>query len=124
YQYCKSAALALGLEIQGGMRVTMQVSLRDLVNTLAGTNPDVVLTQALDKADIDSRTSQSDYITLFVSEYEKLNPNGKMASLLATQANQEHIKFNSSNAEVETFLKDQADVAVQQTYTVLNTRID
>jgi len=124
YQYCVSRELALGLDLQGGMSVTMQVSLRDVVKTLAGNNPDVVFTQALDKADVDSRTSQSDYITLFVNEYEKLNPNGKLASLFATQANQDHIKFNSTNAEVEAFLKEQAEVAVQQTYTVLNTRID
>jgi len=124
YQYCVSRELALGLDLQGGMSVTMQVSLRDVVKTLAGNNPDIVFTQALDKADIDSRTSQSDYITLFVNEYEKLNPNGKLASLFATQANQDHIKFNSTNAEVEAFLKEQAEVAVQQTYTVLNTRID
>src|SRR5882762_8821210 len=78
YQYCVSRELALGLDLQGGMSVTMQVSLRDLVKTLAGNNPDVVLAQALDKADVDSRTSQSDYITLFVNEYERLNPNGKL----------------------------------------------
>jgi SecD/SecF fusion protein len=124
YQYCKSRELALGLDLQGGMSVTMQVSLRDLVKTLAGNNPDVVLAQALDKADVDSRTSQSDYITLFVKEYETLNPNGKLASLFATQSNQQEIKYNSTNAEVETFLKAQASVAVKQTYTVLNTRID
>jgi SecD/SecF fusion protein len=124
YQYCKTRELALGLDLQGGMSVTLQVSLRDLVKTLSGNNPDVVLAQALDKADIDSRTSQSDYITLFVNEYEKLNPNGKLASLFATQSNEEHVKYNSTNAEVEAFLKDQATVAVQQTYTVLNTRID
>lgn len=124
YQYCTTKELQLGLDLQGGMSVTMQVSLRDLVRTLSGNNPDVVLTQALDRADIDSRTSQSDYITLFINEYEKSNPNGQLASLFATQANKDHIKFNSSNAEVESFLKDQADVAVQQTYTVLNTRID
>jgi SecD/SecF fusion protein len=124
YQYCKSRELALGLDLQGGMSVTLQVSLRELVVTLSGKNPDVAFTQALDKADIDSRTSQSDYITLFVNEYEKLNPNGKLASIFATQSNKEHLKFNSTNAEVEAYLKDQADVAVQQTYTVLNTRID
>src|SRR5258708_495901 len=76
YQYCKSRELALGLDLQGGMSVTMQVSLRDVIKALSGNNPDVVLAQALDKADIDSRTSQSDYITLFVNEYERLNPNG------------------------------------------------
>jgi len=124
YQYCESRELALGLDLQGGMSVTLQVSLRELVKTLSGNNPDVVFTQALDKADIDSRTSQSDYITLFVNEYEKLNPNGKLASLFATQSNQEHLKFNSTNEQVEAYLKEQAEIAVQQTYTVLNTRID
>ncbi|MBS1522629.1 MAG: protein translocase subunit SecDF [Bacteroidetes bacterium] len=126
YQYCTAKELQLGLDLQGGMSVTMQVSLRDLVKTLSGNNPDVVMAQALDKADYDSGAgkSQSDYITLFVNEYEKLNPNGKLASLFATQANKDHVKFNSTNDEVEAFLKDQADVAVQQTYTVLNTRID
>jgi len=124
YQYCTAKELQLGLDLQGGMSVTMQVSLRDLVKALSGNNPDVVMAQALDKADVDAKTSQSDYITLFVSEYEKAAPNGKLASLFSTQANKEHVKFNSTNDEVEAFLKDQADVAVQQTYTVLNTRID
>jgi len=124
YQYCVTKELQLGLDLQGGMSVTMQVSLRDLVKALSGNNPDVVMAQALDKADVDAKTSQSDYITLFVSEYEKAAPNGKLASLFSTQANKEHVKFNSTNDEVEAFLKDQADVAVQQTYTVLNTRID
>ena len=124
YQYCKSRELALGLDLQGGMSVTMQVSLRDLIVTLSGKNTDVVFTQALDKADIDSHTSQSDYVTLFVNEYEKLNPNGKLASIFSTRDNQAHLKFNATNSEVETYLKDEADVAVQQTYTVLNTRID
>ena len=44
YQYCVSRELALGLDLQGGMSVTMQVSLRDVVKTLAGNNPDVVFT--------------------------------------------------------------------------------
>jgi SecD/SecF fusion protein len=124
YQYCQSHELALGLDLQGGMSVTMQVSLRELVKSLSGNNPDVVFTKALDQADVDSRTSQSDYITLFVNEYEKLNPNGKLASIFSTRDNQEHLKFNASNNETETYLKEQADVAVLQTYTVLNTRID
>ncbi len=124
YQYCKSKELALGLDLQGGMSVTMQVSLRELVQRLSNNNPDVVFKQALDQADVESRTSQSDYITIFVNQYQKLNPNGKLASIFATHDNQSHLKYNSTNQEVETYLKEQADVAVQQTYTVLNTRID
>ena len=124
YAYCKANELALGLDLAGGMSVTMQISLKDLVKKLADNNPDVVFNQALNNAEAATRTSQKDYITLFVAEYEKLNPNGKLASLFSTKDNQSHLKFNASNSEVESYLKDLANTAVKQSYTVLNTRID
>src|SRR3569833_1127906 len=124
YQYAQNHELALGLDLQGGMSVTMQVSLRDLVFALSNKNPDVAFNQALNKADVDAIHSQSDYITLFVNEYEKIKPNGELAAIFANKDNQEHLKFSDDNAKVEAFLKDQAQVAVAQTYTVINTRID
>ena len=124
YQYCKQRELALGLDLEGGMSVTMQISLSELVKKLSNNNPDVVFNQALVNAQVDTKTSQSDYITLFVDEYEKLNPNGKLAPIFSTKDNQDHLKFNATNSEVESYLKDQASTAVQQSYTILNTRID
>ncbi|MFA6086014.1 protein translocase subunit SecDF [Mucilaginibacter sp.] len=124
YQYCVDRELALGLDLKGGMNVTMQISLRELVEALSNKNPDVVFNQALTNAQKRSVTEQKDYITLFVDEYEKLAPNGKLAAIFANSNNQEKLKFNSSNNDVETYLKDQANTAVQQSYTVLHTRID
>jgi len=124
YQYCLDRELALGLDLKGGMNVTMQISLAELVKALSNNNPDPAFNQALTNATNDTKTSQSDYITLFVNEYEKLAPNGKLAAIFATKDNAAHLKFNASNAEVEKYLKDEADVAVKQSYTVLNTRID
>jgi SecD/SecF fusion protein len=124
YQYCVERELALGLDLKGGMNVTMQVSLIELVKTLSNNNPDPAFNQALANANIAVKTSQSDFITLFVNEYEKLNPNGRLASIFATKDNQAHLKFNASNSEVEAYLKEEANTAVKQSYTVLNTRID
>ncbi|MBK0380860.1 protein translocase subunit SecDF [Mucilaginibacter segetis] len=124
YQYCLDRELALGLDLKGGMNVTMQISLRELVQSLANDNNDPAFVKALDNAQQESVTSQKDYITLFVEEYEKLVPNGKLAPIFSNQDNQDHLKFNASNSEVESYLKDQASTAVQQSYTVLNTRID
>lgn len=124
YQYCLDRELALGLDLKGGMNVTMQISLRELVQSLSNNNPDVVFNQALTNAQKRSVTEQKDYITLFVDEYEKLAPNGKLAAIFANSNNQEKLKFNSSNSDVEAYLKDQANTAVQQSYTVLHTRID
>jgi SecD/SecF fusion protein len=124
YQYCANNELALGLDLEGGMSVTMQISLKELVKKLSDNNPDPAFNTALNNAEAETKTSQKDFITLFVSEYEKLNPNGKLAAIFSTRDNQAHIKFDASNAEVETYLKDQGIAAVKQSYTVLNTRID
>ncbi|WP_461452990.1 protein translocase subunit SecDF [Mucilaginibacter sp.] len=124
YQYCANNELALGLDLEGGMSVTMQISLKELVKKLSDNNPDIAFNTALNNAEADTKTSQKDFITLFVSEYEKLNPNGKLAAIFSTRDNQSHIKFDASNSEVESWLKDQGTAAVKQSYTVLNTRID
>ena len=122
YQYCLERELALGLDLKGGMNVTMQISLVELVKTLSNNNTDLVFNKALANATAD--ISQTDYITKFVREYEKLDPNGKLATIFSTKDNQSRIKFNSSNSVVEAYLKDEANAAVKQSYTVLNTRID
>ncbi|MGF7040542.1 protein translocase subunit SecDF [Mucilaginibacter lappiensis] len=127
YQYVLQRELALGLDLKGGMNVTMQISLNELVRKIANNNPDVTFNQALtnaDKLQADVKTTQKDYISLFASEYEKLNPNGKLAAIFSTRDNQDHLKFNASNSEVVAYLKDLANTAVKQSYTVLNTRIN
>ncbi|OKS85460.1 protein translocase subunit SecDF [Mucilaginibacter polytrichastri] len=124
YQYCKDRELALGLDLKGGMNVTMQISLGELIKSLSDNNQDPAFKQALSKAEIDSHTSPENYISLFMNEYKKISPDGKLAPIFATKENQEHIKFNSSNSEVESYLKDQASTAVTQSYNILTTRID
>jgi SecD/SecF fusion protein len=125
YQYCLDRELALGLDLKGGMSVTMQISLRELVQTLSNNNPDPVFKQAMADAekDVVEQTSK-DYITLFVDAYEKRAPNAKLAAIFANSSNQDKVKFNSTNSQVEAYLKDQAAAAVQQSYTVLHRRVD
>ncbi|MGZ3871780.1 MAG: protein translocase subunit SecDF [Mucilaginibacter sp.] len=124
YQYVKQRELALGLDLAGGMSVTMQISLNELVKKLSNNNSDPSFNQALAAATADGVKSEQDYITLFVNEYEKINPNGKLAAIFSTKDNEDHIKYNASNSQVESYLKDQAHTAVQREYTILNTRID
>lgn len=122
YQYCLANELALGLDLKGGMNVTMQIDLKDVVKALSNNNPDPVFNQALENAS--NIVSQTDYITLFIKEYEKLAPNGKLSAIFSTKDNQANLKYNASNSEVEKYLQAEAKTAVQQSYTVLNTRID
>ncbi|WP_448700071.1 protein translocase subunit SecDF [Mucilaginibacter sp. AW1-3] len=124
YQYVKDKKLALGLDLKGGMDVTMQVSLVELIKALSNNNPDPAFNQALESADQISKTNSTDFVTLFVKEYERIAPNGKLAAIFSTKDNESHLKFNASDSEVTSYLQDQAKVAVTQAKTVLNTRID
>jgi SecD/SecF fusion protein len=124
YQYCLDRELALGLDLKGGMNVTCKFRYASLVQSLSNNNPDVAFNQALADAEKEVVTNQKDYITLFVDAYEKLAPNASWLPYLQTATTRTKLKFNSTNSQVETYLKDQANTAVQQSYTVLHTRID
>ena len=124
YQYCKEKELALGLDLKGGMNVTMQISLAELVKSLSDNNTDQAFNQAIANAEVQSKTSQQDYITLFVNAYEKLNPNGKLAAIFSTKESQSRIKFDASNNEVKRYLQDEAKSAVDRSFNILRTRID
>jgi SecD/SecF fusion protein len=127
YAYVKQREIALGLDLKGGMNVTMQIQLDEVIRKIANDNPDATFNQALanaNKLQANAQTSQKDYVALFVSEYEKLSPNGKLAAIFSTKDNQDHLKFNASNSEVKTYLEDLASTAVKQSFTVLNTRIN
>jgi SecD/SecF fusion protein len=124
YQYCKDRELALGLDLKGGMNVTMQISLSELIRSLANDNPDVTFNQALHNADVAAKTSPDNYIDIFMREYKKLAPNGKLASIFSTQSNQSSLKFDATNAQVETYLRDQSNAAVTQSFNILRNRID
>jgi len=124
YQYCKEKELALGLDLKGGMNVTMQISLAELVKSLSDNNTDQAFNQAIANAEVQSKTSQQDYITLFVNAYEKLNPNGKLAAVFSTKESQSRIKFDASNNEVKRYLQDEAKSAVDRSFNILRTRID
>lgn len=117
---CKDRQINLGLDLKGGMNVTMQVSLTDLIRSLSGNNEDMAFNQALKNAE----GKQGDYINNFVSEYEKLVPGGQLAAIFATKENQGRVNFNSSNAEVVKVMRAEADRAIERSFNILRTRID
>ncbi|WP_419800986.1 protein translocase subunit SecDF [Mucilaginibacter sp.] len=124
YQYCKDKELALGLDLKGGMNVTMQISLAELVKSLSDNSTDPAFNQALSAAETESKNSQTDYITLFVNAFEKINPNGKLAPIFSTKESQSRIKFDASNNDVKRYLQDESKSAVDRSFNILRNRID
>src|SRR5690606_16408169 len=120
----KGNEIALGLDLKGGMNVTMEVSLQELVRNLANNPKDENFNKALENASIRSRTSQSGYVSLFVEEFKKLSPNTTLASFFATKDNSAYVTANSTDSQVESFLQRESTNAIDNSFKVLRTRID
>ncbi len=80
--------------------------------------------QALDNAVAAQSKSQKDFVSLFVDEFQKLDPNGRLAAIFATKELSERINFNSSNEEVKQIIQTEANAAFDRTYQIIKTRID
>ncbi len=121
---CREMEIGLGLDLKGGMNVILEVSVPDVIRTLADNKPDEAFNKAVDEAARLQVTSQDDFITLFIREYKKLAPEGKLAELFATQQLKERVTTRSTDAEVEAVLRAEIKAAVDNSYNVLRTRID
>ncbi len=124
YLECKERELNLGLDLQGGMNVTLEVSLGDLIKSLSNNNPDAAFNNAINLTNERIKTSQKDYVTLFGEVYKETAPEGKLASIFANQSNKEKVKPTSSNEEVLKYIKEEADQAIDRSFQILRARID
>jgi len=80
YQKSKESELLLGLDLQGGINVTMDIALDGLVKGLANNPKDPQLLNAIAEAQKLKLTSDQNFIDLFATAYAKLNPGLKLAS--------------------------------------------
>ncbi|MEI9917894.1 MAG: protein translocase subunit SecDF [Bacteroidota bacterium] len=124
YKEVKDSELSLGLDLQGGMHVVLEVSPADIVKGLAGNTQDQNFTTALAKARERQKTSQASFAELFRQEYKKLVPNQQLAPLFASSANKDRIRQNADDDAVVKFLDKEIEDAIDRSYTILKTRID
>lgn len=124
YQQIKERQINLGLDLQGGMSVVLQVSLQEFIKAMSNNNPDPVLAQAMKKADELLLNSQEDYITLFGRSFAQIDPNARLAPLFASSEFQTKITLNSSNDEVLNVIREEAQASVKRTYEIIRSRID
>ena len=122
YQKCKENELNLGLDLQGGISVTMDVSLEGLIKSLSNNSKEPKLLLALQSATAQKVNSEDNYITLFTDAYTKTNGAGSLSALFAGP--NKEIKIGDNDAIVTSKIKTIAKGAINQTYKILVKRID
>lgn len=123
YGKAQEEQLSLGLDLQGGMNVTLEVDMVEVLRKLANNSKDANFNQALHNANQRKANSDANFITLFSEEYVKLAGENKLAGLFST-ANKDKIKIGDSDAKVRGVLQELALVAFDNTYSIMSKRID
>lgn len=126
YDELKNQQLALGLDLKGGQSVTLQVNTKDLISELSNHSKDPTFIQALDQAQIDLRSSQSDFVTLFGAEFQKIADGKKLSRFFLNNPSirEKGIDTQSSDGEVIRVLRDMTSDVVNLTFNRLKQRID
>ena len=124
YKDCKAKEINLGLDLKGGMNVMLQVQLQDLVRALSGDNPNPAFQKALSLAKERSVNSRDDFITLFGNAWKEVAGGQRLAQIFGTYEMKDKIKPESTDAEVLTVIRGEAESAVANSFNVLRNRID
>ena len=124
YQKCLETQIGLGLDLKGGMNVILEVSVPDVVETLADHKTDAAFVKSMKEAKAEEETSQKDFITLFIKAYHKNAPGHRLAEVFATQQMQGKVNAQSSDSEVEKALRAECSSAIDNSFNVVRTRID
>ncbi len=122
---CRDKEINLGLDLKGGMNVTLEVSESDILRSLSDFNTNTNFNQALANAtELQKTNSQISYIDLFVDAYTKIDPQAKLATIFSTFELKDKISLTTSNADVVKVLKTEVDGAIANSFNVLRQRID
>lgn len=121
-QDLRANSLSLGLDLQGGMHVTMEVGTPKLVRELAGEYADSTLNNVINAAIQRSNQNDTDFIDELVQVFEQRDPNARLSRYFRSDA--ENITRRSTNEEIQAYLKKQRDSAVDRAMEVIRTRVD
>jgi len=125
YDECKQKEINLGLDLRGGMNVTLEVSVADIIKNLANNNPDADFNKAIAQTQKNLGVNNNkDFVTLFAETYKQIAPNGRLAPLFQTIENKGKLDYNDNNDKVIAFLRERVDEAVSNSETTFRSRID
>lgn len=122
YRDCQEQELNLGLDLKGGMNVTLEVSVVDVIRSLANYTTDSTFNKALNLALKMEKDSREDYLTLFGKAFKQIDPNVKLAAFFMSK--ELGINFNTPNEEVLKIIKKESDGAIDNSFNILRNRID
>lgn len=119
----KARSLAFGLDLVGGMSVTMEIDVPAFVESYARNPRDLRFKKPFETAYTIHTTQGGDFIDLFIDQFEKKNKGEKLARMLALSEVKE-LSYNSSNAEVASYFHDKIASSMDGVEQIMSRRIN
>ena len=137
YQRCKDQELGLGLDLQGGMSVTLEVSIEDLVKNFAGNSSKISFKNPFNSALKDFKegttlldADNDDFIGLFYAHYKNLYPKNP-PMIFFSNGLKDYMDINSvektssnKNDLIIQTLRDLSQDAIEKTHRIIESRIN
>lgn len=124
YKECKDREINLGLDLKGGMNVTMEVSVAEVVNGMSGNSTNPVFTKAMQLAKEKQKNSDKDFVTLFGESFKEVDPNAQLSAIFGRMELRDKIRPTSTNEEVLKVIREESSAAFDRTFNILRNRID
>lgn len=126
YSEAKKKELNKGLDLKGGINVTLQISVKDILKGLANNTKNPVFNKALADADAASLNSDDTYIELFFEAFDKIKGETKLASpeIFSNKGLSDQVNFQMSDDEVKPIIRTKIDESIVSAFEVLRERID
>jgi SecD/SecF fusion protein len=123
YSKAKSKELKLGLDLQGGMNLVLEVGTAELVQNMAANSKDPIIMKAIADANVAKANGSANFVTLFGEAFKKNNPSSALAPFFVKPGITD-ISNTSTDAQVLEYLNKESGNAIENTYNVINKRID
>ncbi len=126
YAECQQRQMNLGLDLKGGMNVTLEVMVIDVIKALSNNSKDSLFNLAISNALQAQKNSQEGFVALFGAEYEKLAimPGKGLSVIFSTSDLRDKVQFSLSNQEVIDVLTIEVEDAIERSFNILRSRID
>ena len=126
YDDAKKRELNKGLDLKGGINVTLQISVKDILKGLANNTKSPIFNKAIADADEASKSSDDTYLDLFFDAFDNVKGDSKLASpdIFANKGLSDVINFQMSDDEVKPVIRKKIDESIVSAFEVLRERID
>ncbi|GAC1594695.1 MAG: protein translocase subunit SecDF [Hymenobacter sp.] len=126
YREVRQSELGLGLDLKGGMHVTLEVSPVEIVRAMSGNSKDPAFVKSLEQAQEAQKTnSGTPFTALFAQAYQQNAPGKPLATIFANTTNKSRgLNINSSNEKVVGAIDKEVEEAIDRSFNILRTRVD